>query len=878
MLQKPILGRKKLLSLALVSLITPSVSSAKINLSNPLQKNWECSIKDGKWLCLEVNDDAQALFQKNTSISEKQIILSKALGWVPTNDPKNICGGYYYQPPTYNPNEPIDENTRLNADQAKYTVDGSISAKGNIEVQKGVQVLTANQAKVSPNPQTKQLQNIEASGNVNIRQPGQLVISKEGEANLNANTAVLTDTYYLIRVNENPTTGGSFLSSTPRNDTMSNSKLTHFTGYGRGHADVVHQLSKTHYVLKNATYTTAPPTADTWTLQGSTIDLNKETGRGEAYNAFLWAGDIPIFYSPFFNFPIDNRRQTGFLYPMAGYDSSSGYWISTPFYMNLAPNYDFLLTPTLYNHRGLMLNGNLRFLTDYQQGTIGLSYMPKDDIAQTSRSALDITTTGQYNKNWSSYFDYHYVSDDQFVNDFDSNDLLSANQTLLNREFTLTYADPIWNINTTLLDYNILDSTLTLANQPYATLPQITLSGIFPSNYSFVSYGINSQFTYFYKAPFNGQTQVNGQRLYNAPYIAFPFTQTWGYFTPKLTMTSTLYELQDREQIPGIQDPAFPDAYISRNLPIFDIDTGLYFDRQFNFMGTGYTQSLEPRLFYTYIPYDNQNNIPVFDSSFTNFSYSSLFQTNQFSGYDRINNANQLSYALETNITREDGKQILSGGIGQTAYFVDRKVSLCRTDGCIATENPFYQDKFSDVAAFGTYNFLDAWSFTTNLTYHAQTQHMDSQSYSLQYMPDPGTIFNIAYQNQSDDYSLLSTQQILDGTAPPSVSYITLSGLYQLTEHWSVVGLWNYAFNYNRTLNMFAGVSYDACSWSFRFLFQRYISNGVGSNSNDPSQISGPLSNSFVFQVELKGLGGSSASQLQGLLTQINGYTPESPF
>ncbi|TNF69929.1 MAG: LPS-assembly protein LptD [Gammaproteobacteria bacterium] len=875
MVQQSALGKKKILAITLLSLLAPGFSIAKISGENPLQKSWECQVKNGKWLCLEINNDAQALFQKNLDISEKQIVLAKALGWVPTNDPKNICGGYYYQPPTYDPSKPIDQNTRLNAQQANYTVEGSISAEGNVEVQKGVQTLTANQATVSPNPKTQKLQNIEASGNVSLRQPGQLVISQKGKANLNANTAVLTDTYYLIHVSENPQSSDGLLTSPTNQPT--NCKYTHFTGYGRGHADVVHQLSKTKYSLKNASYTTAPPTSDTWTITGTTIDLNKETGRGEAYNSVLWVEDLPIFYSPYFNFPIDNRRQTGFLYPMAGYNNESGYYITTPFYANLAPNYDLLITPTLYNHRGLMINNNLRFLTETQSGQISLSYMPHDDIDDMSRTALDTTIHGTYSKNLTSYFDYHYVGDDQFVNDFNSNDIISANQTLLNREFQLQYADPTWNITGTLLDYNVIDPTLSLANRPYATLPQISANITPQSDYTWLKYGANTQFTYFYKSPLDGVEQVNGQRLYLAPYLSTPLTATWGYFTPTLTFTNTDYWLQNREQN-SVQDPGFPDTPISRNLPIFNIDTALYFDRDFNFNGSGYKQTLEPRLFYTYIPYTDQNDIPVFDSSFRSFSYSSLFQTNRFTGYDRINNANQISYALQTSIDTDKGKPLFEGGIGQIHYFSNRKVSICRTDGCIATENPTYQDNFSDVAGFTSIHFLDAWTFKADMTYNIGDKHVDSQNYSLQYKPNPGLILNAAYNNNANDYSLLSTEDLLDGASPPSISSITLSGLYKLTEHWSIIGLWNYSFNYNRSLNMFAGISYDACSWAARFVYQRYISNSFGSNINDPAEVSGPLSTALVFQIELKGLGGSSANQLNDLLTQIDGYKPDSPF
>ncbi|WP_119342725.1 LPS-assembly protein LptD [Facilibium subflavum] len=864
---------KRLLPLVIICSI-PGVSIGKITIENPLQKSWKCTIKDNQWSCFEIGNKTQDLFKKNILPKEKTQIIADALNWVPTADPDNICGGYYYQYPII-PNPSKDPV--IKAQQGQYSQSGTIIAQGTVEVKKGNQYLSADKAVLQKTDNSQKVDKIDLSGNVNLSQPGQLAISKKGTANINNNTAVFDDTYYLIRVREKP--GGDMTNVLA----ASTEQQKNFTGFAHGHADQVIQKSKTNYVLKDATYATSSPYDDDWQISATTLDLDRQSGLGSVYNMLFYVKGMPILYWPYLNFPIDNRRKTGFLYPIIGYNSNSGYYLSTPFYWNIAPNYDFLLTPTVYNHRGILFDGNFRFLTQTQQGNIEAQYMPHDRRDNMERKALSIQDTGTYGRNWQSLLNYQYIGDKDFYNDFDNNDMGLSTQTLLNREFQVSYNNPHWKADTTLQAYDVIDDTMYLANRPYWMMPQINLNANYPSVLSHMNFAWANQYTYFYKPSLDGVSQVQGQRLYSAPEISFPIQKSWGFFTPSLTMTETAYALQNRSQTSAskFSQNEYPEQNIVRSLPIINVDTGLYFDRSFNWNNHAYTQTLEPRLFYTYIPYQNQSNIPLFDTSMSNFSYASLFQTNMFTGFDRINNANQLSYALQTSINdAKTGQNILSTGIGQIAYFADRKVSLCSgTDqNCTGSSNqvPFYDANFSDVAGFFNYQFLPHWTLMTDATYNPNNNNVDSQSYQIQYKPDNMHIFNIGYQNIKNNYASLTPAQIQAGDLPDNLSQITFSSLWKLSPHWSVAGLWSYAFNTRHTINMFAGIQYDACSWAIRFLAQRYVDSS--SDPNNPSTITGPLNNAYIIQFELKGLGGSSASSLGQRLDMINGYTPDSGF
>lgn len=848
----------------------PAVSIAKITIDNPLQKSWQCSgTAQGTWQCVAIDDKTRDLFKKNILPKEKNQIIADALGWISVNDPQNICGGYYYQTPIQTNLSP---SPNIQFQQAEYPNTGNIIAEGTVEVTKGSQYLSADKAVLKRKKGTQQIENVDVSGNVNLSQPGQLAISQYGTANIINNTATLNDAYYLIRVREKAGTKIEPVSKT------TNEQDKNFTGFAHGHADEVIQKSKTNYTLKDVTYATGNPYDDAWMLSATTLDIDRDKETGSAYNMLFYVKNVPILYWPYMTFPISNTRKTGFLYPTAGYNGDSGYYVSTPFYWNMAPNYDLLLTPTLYNHRGLLLDGDFRYLTQAHSGNLDLQYMPYDRLDKSDRRAVSFTDHGNYGNHLSSFLNYQYIGDKDFYNDFDSDNMGLSTQTLLNRQASIAYNDQNWTTNATIQAYDVIDDSTYLANRPYWTLPQINANANYPDAIWNMNFSWNNQFTYFYKPSLDDANQVQGQRLYSAPKLALPLSRSWGFFTPSLALSETVYDLQNRQaqSLTNFSQNEYPDQYVNRTLPIINIDTGLYFDRSFSLNNTQYTQTLEPRLFYTYIPYQNQSNIPLFDTSLTNFNYASLFQTNIFSGLDRLNNANQLSYALQTAIDDSKGNSILSAGIGQIAYFANRDVSLCSgtNEDCSGNENKiaYYNSSFSDIAGFANYAFLPDWHFITNMTYNQNNNNVDSQTYQFQYLPDQQHIFNIGYENYKNDYASLTPDEISQGIMPSSTSQFTISSLWKLTPHWSVAGLWSYSFNSKRTTNMFAGLQYDACSWAVRFLAQRYVSNS--SDPNQPTEVTGPLNNAYVIQFELKGLGGSSTSSLNERLGMISGFDP----
>jgi len=828
---------------------------------NPYHRSWQCSASGGKWVCHQTQNPDSDLYKPNTSSSQHDAVLAKSLGWIPdtSDNPQNcsVCGGHYYEPPVPVGIKSIAQSsTHVEPGHTSYAVHGALNLTDGVVVTQPGRWLYANTAVITPDEKTGKLRRLSATGNIRLRQPGQLLLAKHLDANLVNHEANLKNAYYLMQVS--PEAG-------PGNHTYYD---PNFTGYAHGYAVSGKQLNMNQYILHNATYTTCPPGHHTWNLGASTIKLDRKSGRGVAYNTVLYVHGVPVFYTPYLNFPINSKRKTGFLYGSASYSRGNGAEIYVPFYLNLAPNYDDLIAADYFSNRGVLWRNQFRFLTPSSKGFINGDYIYKDKVTNQSRYRYQLQDTTNLSENLVFSGIYNKVSDKDFLGDFSQqNNAIASNTVLLDRKASLSYASPHWSLGGLVSSYQIVNPELSTSNRPYERLPQLTAAGQYPYILSPFSFGVTSSYSNFRKSSANSDNQpVEGQRFTLQPTLSLPLQRPYGFFTPAITLNMAQYQLNH------YQNNGFNDQYVHRNIPTFDIDTGLFFNRNFTFNNEQYTQTLEPRLFYLYTPYRSQSNVPIFDTGISTFDFGQLFSTNRFSGQDRIGDANRLGMALSTTINDAQGDQIIDAGIGQAFYFSTRRVSVCNQNDnaeCIASENPDYQQHASDLLGQAKFTLWDNWNVTTQAHYSYHRHQVDYEQYGLQYQQDPRHLFNINYESNKFDYGLLSNQDILNGVNPPRLTQINTSFLWKLTPHWSVVGSWDYSITNNGTISQFGGFQYDSCCWATRFLVFRYIQN---SNPNVPQQLSGPLDVTYMIQFELKGLGSTGGAQLNNLVANIPGY------
>ena len=838
-----------------LSLFDFSTAYAKISLVNPQQKEWQCSTYKGRWKCSEVHDQLNQLFKPFVRKDEKSAIVAKALGWIPSVNPDNICGGYYYAPRNYAQAQ-VPGKVYLNYNSVEYLPEGLIIANNGVEISKNDQNISAKHAKVYTDPKTKRIQKILAKGNVNFSQAGQLVVGKNFQTNPEQNVSTLNDAYYLMQVS---LLQGSMSASAPL--ISGHDAYLTFTGYAHGHADKVVQDNKQQFTLYSATYATGSPLQNHWQLDASKILIDKVTGSAYTYNDLLRVQGVPIFYIPYFSFPIDSRRKTGLLYPMVGTGSEAGMYYTQPIYLNLAPNYDLLVTPTYYTKAGILIDSKGRYLTTHHSGQVEYEVAPYNPHTKKSnQNAIFLHDSGSYGNGFTSQIQYGNVSNPDFLNTYATNVYDTNSQ--INNSASLAYTSAHWLDNITFTSYQFLKPTndgeiLSPVNQPYQTLPQINLNG----NYTFfkhLNFSTLNQYTYFYKSNVHidpAAPLVTGERMYNEMDFPLVFESSWGSLTPEFILVNRAYDLQHNVQ-----------SKIQNSIPEYSLDVQLHFIRDFKVSENAYQQTLTPHLKYIYIPYVSQGNIPLFDTAYSNFSFGSLFLNNQFTGYDRINNTNQISYALETSVMNAMGANIFSAGIGEAAYFVDRKVQLAT----LPTYNSSHA--FSDIVGYSTFNIFNDWQVSGNIAYNPYSKIIDLQTYALQYHFSPQYVINASYNFIRFDQSALTPEQIQNPSMiPAATSDLALSGLWRLTPHWTVAAQWAYSFVYSAVTSELLALSYNDSDWSISAMV---LQERIANDPNNPLNYNSPMKPTFMLQFVLKGLGENANEVTTQLMTQIPGFIP----
>ncbi|WP_239649550.1 LPS-assembly protein LptD [Methylocucumis oryzae] len=624
----------------------------------------------------------------------------------------------------------------------------------------------------------------------------------------------------------------------------------------RGLAKAVYRDSQTLSHYKDVTYTSCKPGNQDWAIHASELKLNKETGKGSAKHTWLEFKGVPVFYSPYLAFPADNRRLSGFLAPSFGNTQTSGFNIMVPYYWNIAPNYDATLSPRYFTKRGVLLGGDFRYLSEQSRGIISAEYMPEDSILNTDRYQGSLKHTTIFTPNLSANLDLNYVSDKNYFAEL-GNALSFPNFSFVKSEANVNYVRPGMSFMTRVESYQTIDASLKGGQIPYRRLPQVNLS----FNHSFATPIALDTLFETEMVNFQHGSLVNGQRFNIKPSISVPLQTASTYVTPKLAVQHTQYWLNNPN--PGLS------SELDRTLPIVSVDSGLFLEREVTIADTGLVHTLEPRLFYLYIPKTDQSQIPLFDTSVYDFWYSSMFRENRFSGSDRIQDANQITAALTTRLVEPStGLERLRFSIGEIFYFRNREVTLCGE----------YPSSFCAISPVETATQSPlATELSSQLTRHISIDG------GLQWDPDTNSIVRgkaaLHFVNQPDQIINLGYLYRLNPLIPDRSNDITQSDIsfrWPIYDNWYGVGRWQYSWLYNNTQDGFIGVEKENCCWRFRVIYRSYL-NSLNPVIDANQQLSnyvveGTQQSGVFFQIELKGLTGIGEKLDNFFESSIYGY------
>jgi len=592
----------------------------------------------------------------------------------------------------------------------------------------------------------------------------------------------------------------------------------------RGRAGRLARISEEQVVIEDGFLTTCGPKQNDWAIVASDIQLDRAEGFGTAKHVRLEILDVPVFYWPWASFPIDDRRKSGFLYPQFGSSSAdSGAFIAAPYYFNLAPHYDATLTPQYIHGRGLFNEVEGRYLSSLGETTLQLGYIDDDSEFREEnpgesgeRWALDATTRAAFGGGWSGYGDFSVVSDEDYLSDL--NRSLEINQaTHLQRKGGVTYRSDQQYFDAYLNDYQTISERIADVNKPYAQLPEVIYAG--QAGAGILEANLESQYTLFYRDndALTGLDRANGQRFRARPELALPMRALWGFSRPSVSVDYTRYDLDDYD---------LGDGTFDRTVPVAEWDNGLYFDRQGSLFDVPYNQTLEPRLYYAWADADaDQNDIPDFDTDLQTFRFDQLFRPDRFTGGDRVGDANQLTVALTSRFNDLlTGAERARFSIGQVQYFDDREVTLFGEGAGTRSRSPLAGEVVLNPLDTLEVRSSGLWDPDTGNTEEGRSQ-LTFHSSDYRYLASVGHTYSRDEVEQSD-----------------------IAAVFPVTDRVSLIGRWVYDSNLDRTVGSLAGLEYNNCCWSVQVVHQNYLTDDR------------ELESRILFQIQLKGLGGSDGA------------------
>ena len=680
----------------------------------------------------------------------------------------------------------------ISAQRLQGTKDSQLEASGEVELRHDDQAIFADHVLYRQDSQ-----DLVADGNVRIEQGGNVISGPILKLNLDTNIGNMTQPEFHLGSNN-----------------------------AHGRADNLDLQGSQDFTLYNVNYTTCPAGNDDWLLKMGVLEIDRNRQVGVAHHARVEFMGVPILYTPWMDFSLNNQRKSGFLGPTFGSTDKGGSEITLPFFWNIAPNRDSTIEPRVIARRGTMLNNEFRYLEQSYAGEAHLDVLPDDRLTGSTRSRTALKHTYSFGHGFSGMADLNYVSDDAYFRDL-SGAVSSTSQTNLVREGTLTYGDEWWNAAVRVQRFQTLQDPAVPVTVPYRRTPQVTLGA--QRVLASTTVGFIGEFV-----DFRHPSTVNGQRLVAYPSVSYPLiAKPAFYLTPKYGVHSTRYILGVNNQ------DARPDSV--RTVPIFSLDSGAVLEREWRSSGQNFVQTLEPRAYYVYIPYRNQNSLPNFDSVQADFSFAQMFTENRFFGNDRIGDANHVTLALTSRLLDQDtGAERLRVAIGERFSFKTPQVNL---NAATATTNK------SDILLAASGRVTRTWSLDSAFQYNPNQAHTEKFNMAARYQPESGKVLNLGYR-----FSRNTLRQV------------DVSTQWPLFRRWHAVARWNYSLQDKRILEALTGLEYNQSCWAVRLVAQRFAT------------ATNEVSTGFFVQLELNDLVRLGKGDPLSVLRQsIPGYSKVNP-
>ena len=710
----------------------------------------------------------------------------------------------------------------INADNAKGNYPDDAVFTGNVDIAQGNSRLQADEVQLHQKQaegQPEPVRTVDALGNVHYDDNQVILKGPKGWSNLNTkDTNIWEGDYQMVG------------------------------RQGRGKADLMKQRGENRYtILENGSFTSCLPGSDTWSVVGSEVIHDREEQVAEIWNARFKLGPVPVFYSPYLQLPVGDKRRSGFLIPNAKYSTNNYFEFYLPYYWNIAPNMDATITPH-YMHRrgGIMWENEFRYLTQAGAGLMEFDYLNSDKVYEDEHPKDDNSRrwlfywqhAGVMDQVWRFNVDYTKVSDSSYFNDFD-NKYGSSTDGYATQKFSVGYAVQNFDATVSTKQFQVFDDQ---NNSSYSAQPQLDVN-YYQNDVGPFDTRIYGQAVHFVNSNDN---MPEATRVHLEPTINLPLSNNWGSINTEAKLLATHYQQTNLDwynnnpsNVNKLDDSA------NRVMPQFKVDGKMVFERDMEMLAPGYTQTLEPRAQYLYVPYRDQSHIYNYDSSLLQSDYSGLFRDRTYGGLDRIASANQVTTGVTSRVYDDAAVERFNISVGQIYYFTESRTG----DDNIKWEN---DDKTGSLVWAGdTYwRISDRWGLRSGIQYDTRLDSVATSSSSIEYRRDENRMLQLNYRYASSEY-IQATLPSYYSTAEQyknGISQVGAVASFPIADRWSIVGAYYFDTNVNKEADSMLGLQYNSCCYAIRFGYERKL------NGWDDTQKHAVYDNTIGFNIELRGL------------------------
>jgi len=336
------------------------------------------------------------------------------------------------------------------------------------------------------------------------------------------------------------------------------------------------QLGPQKYRVIHGTMTACRLPNPDWRLLAQNIEV--ADGKASAANSVFELLRMPIFYLPYVTHIVqESTRQTGFLLPVFGNNTTKGLILGEGVYMTLGRSADFTFAAKYYSKRGFAPNGNfryrglgenfanMRFHSLLDRGLVESNVTPPVTVNQ---GGVDILLDGRYDFTPETRVvaDIEYLSRYLYRLTFEEDYAVAINSEVKSQAF-LTHTQDNYTESFRLNRYQNFESSTTEQQIRIVHAPEIDID----SNDRYLEgtplmWGYSGSFAGLsrYESP-NFRTSSSIPRLDVYPHLSAPLHfHGWG-FRPEVAVRDTFYGKSQYEatlnEFPTVREADINRAY-----------------------------------------------------------------------------------------------------------------------------------------------------------------------------------------------------------------------------------------------------------------------------------------------------------------------------